>query len=533
MTRVKSILYGSVATIALAGLAPAAHAADMSVKAPVIGDLGVSFYGQLDLAAMCFNHGTPLSGNGLPDYFLFSTPNVNQSMCAIAGNAITQSLIGVKVEKSIGYGFTAIADFSTGFNPWSGELSSAVGSVARANASLYGNAPAFGDGGRDGQFLNGPVFAGLSSAAFGTLTAGRISTLQRDNVLAYDPQGGAYAFSMIGFYGAFAGMGNTEDAYWDNAVKYVYDGGPFHFGAAASSGAPDASQQGAYAFDAGLHNVLGGLSIDAAYGNTKDGVGYLAPFGPQVFGGNPQSICAQCLPLVGLESQAFTRISDNQAWSVQGKYVFNLAGWGSAQSMYTKAAPAPATFTLYAGWEHVEQRDPTHQIVNGSPMVGAPTVLQGYVNNYGFLTPQLVDQFWVGGKLAVNNWTLTGAYYYQQRNSWDAGQLQTANAGIGVTQPQIGTFAAAACNGATVIQVPFQGANKNVLSTNGVSAINLGNGANCAGSFQSASFVADYAFNKYVDIYSGVNWNTISGGYTVGTQWTQQVSGITGLRFKF
>ena len=57
--------------------------------------------------------------------------------------------------------------------------------------------------------------------------------------------------------------------------------------------------------------------------------------------------------------------------------------------------------------------------------------------------------------------------------------------------------------------------------------------SNCSGFFQSVAFMIDYAFNKNVDIYTGVNYNDIHGGYIAGQQVTSQVTGITGLRLKF
>jgi predicted porin len=57
--------------------------------------------------------------------------------------------------------------------------------------------------------------------------------------------------------------------------------------------------------------------------------------------------------------------------------------------------------------------------------------------------------------------------------------------------------------------------------------------ATAAVNFQSAAFVINYAFNKNVDIYSGVNYNDIHGGYLAGQQVTSQITGTTGLRLKF
>jgi predicted porin len=514
MTRLtRTVLYGTVA--AVAATAATAQAADMApiVKAPESLFSGVTFYGQLDVAGVCQTHGAPFAGSGLPNYMLVATPNTGGEICGLAGNAITQSLIGVKIEKPVGYGFTAIADISTGFIPWSGEVSNAAGSVARGNNQFYANnSPSFGDGGRDGQLFNGPVFAGLSSAMFGTLTAGRISTLQRDNVLNYDPQGGAYAFSLIGFYGAFAGTGDTENAFWDNSLKYVWDGGPLHFGAAASAGSTDASEQGAWAVDVGLHSpsFLPGFSIDASYAKVKDGVTAFAPFAAGT---------TQLLPTVGANEQLNVRVSDNTSYAVQGKYVINLPG--SYGGGYTKAPVAPSTFTLFGGWEHYERADPTNPIVNGTTMIGG--YIMGIVNNFEYVTPTEVDVYWVGGKYAVNNWTFTGAWYHETQNNWLAAAPTAANSGIGAFQA---VGAPAACNGLN---------NSNTKAGSGASAglVVFAASSNCAGTFDVVSFVVDYAFNKYVDLYSGVNYNWTTGGFSSGNQFSTQVTAATGLRLKF
>ena len=52
------------------------------------------------------------------------------------------------------------------------------------------------------------------------MTYGRENTLLLDGVNAYDPMGGSYAFSVIGFSGTTAGGGNTEDTRSNTAFKY-------------------------------------------------------------------------------------------------------------------------------------------------------------------------------------------------------------------------------------------------------------------------------------------------------------------------
>ena len=84
---------------------------------------------------------------------------------------------------------------------------------------------------RAGQAFNDELYAGASSTYFGTLTFGRQRSLGTDAMLAYDPAGGAYSFSYIGYNGTMAGGGDTEDTRWDEAIKYRIAYGPFHFGA--------------------------------------------------------------------------------------------------------------------------------------------------------------------------------------------------------------------------------------------------------------------------------------------------------------
>jgi predicted porin len=94
-----------------------------------------------------------------------------------------------------------------------------------------------GDASPNGKFYNGLGFAGVSNDTWGTLTFGRQLSPGADAVLSYDPMGGAAGFSVVGFSGAFAGGGDTEDKVGTTAVKYRVNYGNFHFGAYASSAA--------------------------------------------------------------------------------------------------------------------------------------------------------------------------------------------------------------------------------------------------------------------------------------------------------
>ena len=57
------------------------------------------------------------------------------------------------------------------------------------------------DSSRTGQWDNSQGFIGLSNKTYGTITVGRVNTLSLDAINSYDPMGGSYAFSPLGFLG--------------------------------------------------------------------------------------------------------------------------------------------------------------------------------------------------------------------------------------------------------------------------------------------------------------------------------------------
>ena len=87
------------------------------------------------------------------------------------------------------------------------------------------------DSSRAGQFDNSVGYIGLSNKTYGTLTVGRVTSLTLDGVIAYDPMGGSYAFSALGYSGSYAGFGDTETNRANTGVKYRVSYENFHGGA--------------------------------------------------------------------------------------------------------------------------------------------------------------------------------------------------------------------------------------------------------------------------------------------------------------
>jgi predicted porin len=287
----------------MTGLAATVQAADLdlgSIKDPMPDSLswnGVTLYGTIDVGYAYQNRGVPLGGSypQTLEYNIWSAKNASKQISSFAGSALERSNIGLKIEEGIGAGWVAIVKAEGAFDPLSGELPSGPASLLRNFGVPLAKQTANGDSNRAGQIFNGEAYAGVSNENYGTLKVGRQQTLQYDQLAAYDPQGGAYAFGLLGYSASFNGAGDTEAARWDNSVKYIYQYGPVHAAAQYSDGGEDTGIfGGAYGFNVG--GSYGGFSLDAVYQKEK------------------AVVSASAASATALKAT----ISDNQSWSVQG-----------------------------------------------------------------------------------------------------------------------------------------------------------------------------------------------------------------------
>jgi predicted porin len=466
----------------MSGFAASAQAADLgldSLKDPLPDTItykGVTIYGTIDVGYGYQDHGLGYSGAlyAGQSYNIYgeSLGNTGHNS-GLTNSALSQSTIGVKIEEGLGMGFVGIGKIETGFNPLSGEIADACQSLVRlANDLIHGSAlSAFGDGSRCGQAFNGEAYAGLSNASYGTLKIGRQNSLETDAMVAYDPQGLSYAFSLLGWSGfSGAGAGSTETARWDNSLKYQYQYGPAHAAVMYATGSEDSSLHGdSVAGNVGFTYM--GFSVDGVYTSERGAVN------------------AQLGTLTGTDTnQLWGFLTNNEAWSVMGKYTFEFGGG------FKDEGPA-SKLTIYAGYNHTD-------MTNAGPALGASfgTTIGGYImfNNVNLLSTRTLETEWAGAKYEMGPWSFTGAYYHVSQNSFS-------------------------------LSNEFKG-------TTGGCAVNA---FACAGDTQTASFVVDYAFNKHFDVYAGVTYSDISGGlahssfsndaYAV----TSDTSVVTGMRLKF
>ncbi len=191
---------------------------------------GITLYGAYDVGVGWVSHGLPENGYNYEGESLVNR-NGYQHRFLVAPNNLQQTGFGIRGKEEFLPGWFVVFNASTGVNPQSGLLANASKTDIINNGLPRASYSIAIDGARAGQPFNDEYYGGVSSTRFGTLTFGRQRSLGTDAMLQYDPAGGSYAFSYIGYNGTMAGGGDTEDSRWDDAIKYRLIVGPVHFGA--------------------------------------------------------------------------------------------------------------------------------------------------------------------------------------------------------------------------------------------------------------------------------------------------------------
>ncbi len=513
---------------ALAGFAAAAHAADLSVdsvKDPLPDTLswhGVTLYGTIDVGAFYSTNSAPVSGawyNG-GNYTIYGAKYTDGDRAAITNNALEQSKVGLKIEEDIGYGFQAIGKLETGFNPASGQIADACQSLIEANGKLYSQMATNGDGSRCGQAFNGAAYGGLSSPLYGTLTFGRQNSLVQDGMGTYDPMALSYAFSLIGASGTpGAGIGSTETARWNDAVKYVFSYGPFHAAGMYTDGGSDTPILG-YGYGANAGITYGGFSIDGFY--TLENAAVNATFfNNPAYTTNPYTTCAGGPKGSGdCANQLLGTITNNEAWDVMAKYTFDVGGVAAslkdAPCGGMKDAPcAPvAKVTLFTGYQYTTLSNPDHaqSYYNGDYTGGGYQLytLQNFLkggaaDDIAYGSNRVLETAWAGAKYEAGPWAFTGAYYWWHQNDYIYYNGNNCAVQTGKNIAAVGTHQFVGSTVAT----------------------------NCSGDLNQGSFLIDYTFNKHFDVYTGVTFSELGGGLASGFLQNNDTSVVSGLRIKF
>ena len=438
---------------------------------------GITVYGAYDVGVGWVSHGLPENGYNYEGESLVNR-NGFQHRFVLAPNNLQQTGLGIKGKEEFAPGWSVVFNASTGINPQSGLLANASKTDIINNGLPRASYSIAIDGARAGQPFNDEYYAGVSSAHFGTLTFGRQRALGTDVMLLYDPAGGSYAFSYIGYNGTMAGGGDTEDTRWDNALKYRMTYGPVHFGAmykfadgsagcySASAGwtattcTPQSAHNNAYGFDLGGN--VGKFSADFVFQHYNQAISVLNPLlGPQSptqpyqsttdsINTNPINGGAGLGPnLVDPADTVYGIVTDNNAAMFAARYKWE-------------------ELRFFAGYEYIWQNNPANPLGVGAADQGGYNLSGVEDNNLD--SEKLVNIWWTGAKYTYRKKTdFTFAWYQQRQNTF---------------------------------RVPPTCVPGNFRSS-------------CAGTLNEGSLYADHHFTKRFDGFAGIAYSWVTGGLAI------------------
>jgi predicted porin len=434
---------------------------------------GITLYGAYDIGVGWVSSGLPENGYNYEGASLINR-NGYEHRFLVAPNNLQQTGLGVRGKEEFYRGWSIVFNLSTGINPQSGLLANASATMT-INNGLPRQAYSYTiDGARAGQPFNDEIYGGVSSEQFGTLTFGRQRSLGTDAMLIYDPVGGGYGFSYIGYNGTMAGGGDTEDSRWDSAMKYRLTHGPAHFGAmykfadgsggcysasatwTAATCTPETAHNNAYGFDGGGQH--GNFSFDVVFQHYNQAISVLNPLlGPQSptapYQSTTNSINTNPINgpnLIAINNTVYGIVTDNSAVMGAMKYTWDR-------------------FKFFAGYEYIWQHNPHNPLGVGASVQGG-YIMSGVEDN-NLDAPKYVQIWWTGAKYALTKKTdLTVAWYQQQQNNF---------------------------------RVP---------STCGGTA---GMRSSCAGTLNEGSFYADHHLTPRLDLFAGIAGSNVSGGLAI------------------
>jgi predicted porin len=463
---------------------------------------GITLYGAYDVGVGWVSHGLPVNGYNYEGESLVNR-NGFQSRFLVAPNNLQQTGFGIRGKEEFAPGWAIVFNASTGINPQSGLLANAPATDVVNNGLPRASYSEAIDGARAGQPFNDEYYGGISSEKFGTLTFGRQRSLGTDAMLQYDPAGGAYAFSYIGYNGTMAGGGDTDDSRWDDAMKYRFTHGPVHFGAmykfangsggcfsalpgwSATTCTPVRPHNNAWGFDLGGQH--GKLSADVVFQHYNEAVSVLNPLlGPQSLSAPYQSttdsintnpIDLTSSPnLIDPNGTVYGIVTDNNAIMVAAKYMWD-------------------PFKFFAGYEYIWQNNPQQPLGVGATDQGG-YIMSGVEDN-NLDSEKLLNIWWTGAKYTYREKTdITVAWYQQRQNDFRVPQTCNATAGFR---------------------------------------------SSCAGTLDEVSLYADHHFTKRLDGYVGVAYSVVTGGLAIAIPhgpgvpylYPTNVAPTIGVRFAF
>jgi predicted porin len=434
---------------------------------------GITLYGAYDVGVGWVSHGLPSNGYNYEGESLVNR-NGYQHRFLVAPNNLQQTGLGVRGKEEFAHGWFVVFNASTGINPQSGLLANASATDFVNNGLPRASYSEAIDGARAGQPFNDEFYGGISSTYLGTLTFGRQRSLGTDAMLIYDPAGGSYAFSYIGYNGTMAGGGDTEDSRWDDALKYRLTYGPVHFGAmykfadgsggcysasatwTAATCTPESAHNNAYGFDGG--GEYRKFSADVVYQHYNQAISVLNPLlGPQSptqpYQSTTDSINTNPINganLIGTTNAVYGIVTDNSAIMAAARYTWDR-------------------LKFFGGYEHIRQTNPSNPLGVGALDQGG--YFMSGVEDNNLDSPKIVQIWWMGVKYAVDSKTdVTLSWYHQLQNDFRVPSTCSPEAGFR---------------------------------------------SSCAGTLNEWSLYVDHHFTKRFDGFAGIAYSYVSGGLAI------------------
>jgi predicted porin len=434
---------------------------------------GITLYGAYDVGVGWVSHGLPENGYNYEGESLVNR-NGYQSRFLIAPNNLQQTGLGIRGKEEFAHGWSIVFNASSGINPQSGLLANASATDFINNGVPRSSYSIAIDGARAGQPFNDEFYLGISSASLGTLTFGRQRSLGTDAMLLYDPAGGSYAFSYIGYNGTMAGGGDTEDSRWDDALKYRLTYGPVHLGAmykfadgsggcysasatwTAATCTPESAHNNAFGFDVG--GDYRKFSADVVYQHYNQAISVLNPLLgsqslTQPYQATTDSINTNPITganVVGTTNTVYGIVTDNRAIMAAAKYTWDR-------------------FKFFGGYEWIRQTNPTNPLGVGASDQGG--YFMSGVEDNNLDSPKVVQIPWTGVKYAFDSKTdITLSWYHQWQNDFRIPSTCSPAAGFR---------------------------------------------SSCEGTLNELSLYTDHHFTRRFDGFAGIAYSYVSGGLDI------------------
>jgi predicted porin len=384
---------------------------DFFTTACQLAAYGVRVYGTVDVGGGYQTNGAPLDKFFPTGASYFLQKMNRQAMWGWAPNGLSQSNVGVQITEPLGAGWKFVGQYDFGFDPVTGQFANGPGSLTEQLGKPVSQQSTAADSGRNGSWYNGQLFAGVSNDTWGTLTVGRQNSLTLDGVNSYDPMGGAYAFSPIGFSGKVPGGGNTEDTRYNESVKYRVNFLNYRFGAIVEYGGLDlgnGAQEGFELSGGGDFHVGPGLfSFDVIGGYMKDAVN---------------------LGLNSTNTAVTATISDNTNVMLLAKYTVDKLKLSAGYEWVHYAAPSDLVNAAGTSFDGI------------SVMDNANTGFYP-VTSFANQQDQIFHVFWAGARYAITDSLEVAASYYGYRQSNAANAVSAGCFGVK------GLIASGSCSG--------------------------------------------------------------------------------------